>query len=270
MSLRAPALRIVSLAPHTTELLFAVGAGDRVVGVSQYSDFPAAAQRLPQVGDAVRLDFEAIVALHPDLVVAWASALAPPQRMRLAQLGIPVFLSEPRELDDVARDLRALGELTATRTTAQAAADQLTAEFAAARRQYAGLRPVSVFFQVWDPPLMTINGQQLISAMLTLCGARNIFAAEHLLAPTVDRESVVRADPELVLTGVRGADPKLAHGAFSRWAGLTRMQAVRHGRLIALDEDPLVRPGPRVALAVHSLCTAIDAVRSGSSAKTVP
>ena len=272
--LEQAARRIVSLSPHATELLFAAGAGERVVAVSGYSDWPPAARRLPRIGSGAGLNVEAIVAQKPDLVVAWLSGNARPQLRQLEHFGIPVFYSEPREIDDIARNLLALGRLAGSLAQAQAAARSFRDGVRALREQYAGRRPVTVFYQVWPQPLMTLNGQHMISHWLRLCGAENIFAGLPDLAPTVDPEAVLKADPEVLIAG---RHPGKSADWTARWRHWKGLKAVRAGHLYTVPADWLERQTPRALQAARLLCEDIDKARresanrgAGSSALVPP
>lgn len=258
ISLPAPARRIVSLAPHATELLFAAGAGARVVGVSAYSDYPPEASRLPSVGDAMRADLERIVALKPDLIVAWKSGNNANQIARLRALGFAVFDSEPRKLDDIASTLERLGALIGS-DAGRKAATQFRAELQALQARYARRAPVTVFYQIWPSPLMTLNDAHIVSEAIRLCGGRNIFGALTPLVPTVSRESVVAADPQAIF--VSDEDQK----AFDRWHTFDSMQAVRNNTLLRVDGSVMNRAGPRLAGATAQLCEQIDRARQMAS-----
>ncbi len=179
--LERPATRIVSLAPHLTELLFAIGAGDRLVGVTGFSDYPPAATALPRVGGLYGLDVERLLALKPDLVVAWRSGTAEAELDTLERLGLRVFRNEPRTLDDIATTMARLGTLTGDEPGANAAAADFRARVATLRDTYASRSPVRVFYQVWNDPLMTIGGPQPITQVIELCGGRNVFASVKML-----------------------------------------------------------------------------------------
>lgn len=254
ITLPSPATRIVSLAPHATELLFAAGAGSRVVGVSDYSDFPAEARQLPSVGGSLQLDLERIVALRPDLVIAWKSGNSPKQIARLRTLGLTVFESEPRQFEDVASSLERLGTLTAS-DQGRAQAARFRQQLAALRAHYAGRTPVTVFYQVWPSPLMTLNDTHIVSEAIRLCGGRNVFGQLAVLAPTVSREAVVRADPQAIFISDERAD------AFDRWRSFPNMKAVRAGHLFRIDGSVMNRAGPRLADATRGLCERIDQAR---------
>ena len=197
--LAAPAKRIVSLAPNITEVVYAAGAGDKLVGTVDFSDYPVAAKQLPRVGSYARVDVEAIVALKPDLVLAWDSGNPPASITQLRKLGIPVFVTEPKTLDDVARDIERYSTLAGTEALGKAAAKDFRSRLAALKKQYAARKPVRVFYEVWDEPLMTVNGKQIISDVIRLCGGDNIFADLPALAPTVSVEAVLAANPDALV-----------------------------------------------------------------------
>ena len=256
-----PASRIVSLAPHLTELLYAAGAGSRLVGAVEFSDFPAAARALPQVGSDARIDLEAVLALRPDLVVAWPNAGSLRAVERLAQLGLPVFRSEPRELDDVARTLQRLGRLAGSQAQAESAAAAFRARAAALEKRYAAQRRVRVFYQIWDRPLLTVNGDHIISKVIALCGGENVFAGLPLLVPEVDREAVLRANPEaIVASGSNDAQPQW----LEMWRQFPGLAAAARGQLYAIPADLIQRQTPRILDGAERLCGRLEAVRARS------
>ncbi len=256
--LPAPARRIVSLAPHITELLFAAGAGDRVVGVVAYSDFPPAAKALPQVGGYTNVDMEAIAALKPDLVVAWKSGNRNAHLDRLAALGVPVYINEPRNLDDVARSLEVLGQLADSTPEASTAARNFRTRLGALRTRYASLAPVRTFYQVWDRPLMTINGKHLIGDVIRLCGGDNVFAELEQLAPTVSVEAVLAANPEAVVaSGMGDARPDWLD-QWQRWPALT---AAARNNLFFIPPALIQRHTPRILEGAGQLCEHLDSAR---------
>lgn len=259
LSLSAPARRIVSLAPHVTEMLYAAGAGDRIVGAVKHSDYPEAAKAIVRVGDSAMLDLERIVSLKPDLIAAWFHGNSAQQLSRVAALGIPVFQSQPRALDDIGPALVRFGTLAGTEDAARRAAAAYTARLASLRERYAARPPVRVFFQVWSNPLLTINGEQLISDVIRLCGGHNVFEQASLLVPSVDAEAVAAANPEVVVaTGTgRGDD-----GAFDAWRKLPSLRATAAGNLVLLRTDALGRHSPRVLDGALMLCEALERVRA--------
>jgi len=257
VTLARPAQRIVSLAPHATEILFAAGAGARVVGVGAHSDWPREARALPNVGDATALDLERIVALQPDLVVAWPYTM-PAQLAALRARGATIFVSDPKTIPGIARDIEALGALAGTEATAQATAGALRARRDALVANYAGARPISVFYEVWSDPLQTIGGRHLISEAIALCGGANVFGAQTLPAPSVSIEAVVAAKPEVI---VAGSDDGRRPPWLDDWKRWPSVPAVRHGNLFVANGDLLHRSGPRFVEGVEALCAMLDEAR---------
>jgi len=244
--------RVISLAPHLTELLFAVGAGAQVVGVDGASDYPAAAQTLPRVGDYSRVNFERILVLKPDLVVVWVGGNRAADIHRLKQMGVPVLQTQATRLEDVARLLRLMGRASGHAAEGEAAARDYSVRLADLRARFGRPSPVSVFYQVWDRPLMTVGGTHWISDALALCGAHNVFADLHALSPVVSREAVLQRAPELI---VSGSD---APGMRREWQRFTSLPAVRNQAFVRVDADRLHRLTPRLIEGVAGLCTAIE------------
>ncbi|KVS65007.1 cobalamin-binding protein [Burkholderia cepacia] len=268
VTLPAPAQRVISLAPHATELVYAAGGGAKLVGTVTYSDYPPAAQAIPRVGDNKALDLERIAALKPDLIVVWRHGNAERQTDALRALHIPLFFSEPKHLDDISSSLRRLGTLLGTQPAADAAAAAYARDIAALRARYAARAPVTMFFQVWDRPLMTLNGAHLINDVIELCGGRNVFASLRPLVPTVTDEAVLAANPEAIVTTSAGASrtdeplPSLA-----RWRTWPALTAVARNNLFAIDGDLLTRPSPRIAQGAAALCEDLEAARGRRPAR---
>ncbi|WP_246795732.1 cobalamin-binding protein [Burkholderia perseverans] len=263
VTLAALARRVISVAPHATELLYAAGGGGAMVGAVAYSDYPDAARTLPRVGDNRSLDLERIAALKPDLIVVWRHGNAERQTAQLQALGIPVYVSEPRRLDDVAVSLDRLGQLLGTREVADTAADAYRQRIAALRERYAARPPVDVFLQIWDRPLTTLNGSEIVSDVLRLCGGHNVFAALKPVAPTVNDEAVLAANPEAIVATAQGATASdAALPSLARWQRWPRLTAVARGNLFAIDGDLLTRPTPRLALGAEQVCRDLETARS--------
>jgi len=262
VNLAGPARRIVSLAPHLTELVFAAGAGDKLVGVVSYSDYPEAAQKIPRVGDNRALDLERIVALKPDLILVWRHANVQQQLDALRGLQIPLYLSAPHKVDDVATTLEKLGHLLGTETVAHQAAQDYRRKIALLRARYAQQTPVSVFYQVWDNPLMTLNDEHWISDAVTLCGGRNVFGQLAPLVPTVSTEAVLASNPDVILTSGAGATRSAQKlPGLDRWQAWPKLTAVAHGNLFVLDGDLIDRPTPRLADGAAELCRDLELAR---------
>lgn len=258
ITLAQPARRVVSLAPHLTELVFAAGGGAQVVGVTRYSDFPAEVLKLPLVGDAFALNLEAIAALKPDLVLLWSSGTNERAKAQLRALKIPVFESEIRSVDGIAATLGKLGTLLGTESQAQMAARQLQADWQTLNEQYAKRASVRVFYQLWHEPLMTLNGEHLISGAISACGGINVFAALPTLTSTVSWEAAVKADPQLIATAGAKADDAHLEG-WQRFGA--RVSAVRDERYALVPGELIARMGPRFVQGARQLCEAIDKAR---------
>ena len=258
IELAAPAQRIVTLAPHLTELMFAAGAGDRIVGTVAYSDFPAAAQRIERVGDANALDLERLVGLKPDLVVVWLGGTPQRQLDVLAALGVRLYYQQPRSLESIADSLERFGALAGTSAIARPAATRYRERLAGIAARYRARAPVGVFHQIWDRPLMTVGGSHLISEVIALCGGRNIFAGLSTLAPVVSAEAVLDADPELIVAAGTGTPREAGLGAWLAWP---QLRAVARGNLYVLPPDLISQAAPRILDGAQQLCEAMEAAR---------
>lgn len=258
VTLQKPAQRVVTLAPHVTELVFAAGGGSRIVGTVSYSDFPPAAKSIPQVGDNRQIDMERVIALKPDLIIVWLHGSAERQIAQLHALGIPLFYSEPHKLDDIADNILRIGQLLGTDKTAQAAAAALRRKLAQLKTQYQSRPPVRMFYQVWDKPLYTLNGQHILSDAMRLCGGENIFADMKVTAPNVSIEAVLQENPEAIFSGDQRNQ---AGGGVNVWKRYATMTAVRRGNLFSLDGDLLSRAGPRMIDGATALCEKLELAR---------
>jgi iron complex transport system substrate-binding protein len=250
-----PPQRIVSLTPHLTELLFAVGAGPQLVGVDSASDYPAAARTLPRVGDYSRINFERILALKPDLVIVWVGGNRAADIHGLNKMGLPVLHTQATRLDDVARLLRLIGLASGHAAEGEAAARDYSARLAALQVRDTRKTPLSVFYQVWDRPLMTVGGTHWISDALALCGARNVFADLDALSPVVSREAVLRRAPALIVSGSDAPDLR------RQWQRFASLPAVKNDAFVRVDADLLHRPTPRLIEGVAELCAAVAPYR---------
>jgi iron complex transport system substrate-binding protein len=264
ITLAAPARRVVSLAPHTTELLFDAGAGDRVVATVRYGDYPAAAKQLPVVGDAHALDLEAIAALKPDLIVVWMHGNSANQIERLRALKLPIFYSEPKTLTQIGDSLRRLGTLAGTPQAGAAAATAYSAELARLRQRYGSRPPVRLFYQVWHQPLMTVNGQHLISDVIRSCGGVNVFADNPLLVPTLGVEAVLARHPQALATSTLDGQ---VDDSLALWRPFKAFEPVAKGALITIPSDHISRHTPRILLGAQRLCDGLEQVRAGQPVK---
>lgn len=256
ITLDKPALRVISLSPHITEVLFAAGGGSRIVGAVNYSDYPEAAKRIPRIGSNREIDLERVISLKPDLIVAWMHNNAERQIEMVRKLGVPVFLSDPQKLDGIPDNVQRLGQLMGTEAAAGAAAAELRTELARLRARYAGRPTVRVFYQVWDKPLYTLSGRHIITDALRLCGGENIFDRLTVTAPVVSVESVLQADPEAII----GTAEK-SYGGVKLWEPYPTLTATRNGNLFTVDGDLLNRAGPRMIAGTGVLCEKLELAR---------
>lgn len=262
VTLERPAQRIISLAPHVTELLFAAGAGERVVAVVEFSDYPPAARDLPSVGNASRVDLERVAAQAPDLVIGWGSGNDRGDLARIeARLGIPVYVSEIAAIADIPQAIEALGRLAGTTETAIAAADDFRARHDTLRQRHAGRAPVTVFYQIWERPLMTINDRNFIADSIRFCGGVNVFADIEPIAPAVSVEAVIAADPQVIINSASDDRNEQQLEAWRRWDSI---RAVRDDNLYVIPSDLIVRPTPRILDGVARLCEILDQARDQS------
>lgn len=250
-----PAQRIISLVPHATELLFNIGAGDLLLATVDFADYPEAARALPRVGDYRSLNLEAIVALQPDLLIAFSSGDNRDQINRLRALGYPVFTSDPQTFTDIARSLRQFGRLTGREDSAHRVADQFSADIERLNRDFADKAPLDVFYQVWPEPLITLNGETFISEIISSCGGVNVFADLPMPSPQVSLEAVIDKNPDVIVTGTKDS------GEASRWDQWPQLQAVSSGAVLETEPDSMHRPVPALIDGATALCEAMDQVR---------
>ena len=257
--LATPAKRIVSLAPHVTETLFAIGAGERIVGTVDYSDYPEAAQKIVRVGGYSRIDLEAIAALKPDLVIAWESGNSKAHVEKLRALGLPLYVTQPNRIDDVATALERYGQLTGNAAAGRLAASRFRERLEGLRKRYAARPKVRTFYQIWKQPLMTVGAQQIIGDAIKLCGGENVFAALPTMAPTVTVEGVIAANPEaIVASGMDDSRPEWLDD-WKRWTSIT---AVARDNLFFVQPELIQRHTPRLLDGTERLCQHLETARS--------
>lgn len=253
------ARRIIALAPHVVELIYAAGGGDRIVGTVLHADYPPAARDLPQIGDNRALDIERIIALRPDVMIAWRHGNAESHLEPLRKLGIPLYYSEPHSLEDVAASIEKIGRLMGTDAVAKPAAQTFRARIAALSARYRDRPPVRLFYQVWDQPLYTLNRTHILNDALGVCGGVNIFGDLPTTAPTVSVEAVLAADPEVVVAGARegrsGTGPQV-------WKQYPTLLATKRDNLFDIVPDLILRAGPRIVEGTEVLCEKLETART--------
>lgn len=260
ITLDKPAQRIISLAPHATELLFAVGAGAQIVGVSDYSDYPEQAKKIPSLGNIFALDLERVIALKPDLVVVWGTGNAKLLSSKLRDNHVTVFESEPHDFETIATSLERLAVLSGTDAIGKQAAVKFRTRLETLRQSYhlkQGQKTVSVFYQIWQKPLMTLNDQHLVSSAIRLCGGANIFGNLKEISPTVNIEAVLSLNPQAIIASSGEKQDVLAD-----WLQFPRLFAVNKSNLFIIDGNWINRSGPRILDGVESLCKNLNVARS--------
>ncbi len=257
VTLERPAQRIVSLAPHITELLFAAGASKRIIGVSAHSDFPQAANIIPSVGNISGIDIERVAKLKPDLIVAWGGGNSETQLARLKKFNIPIYISAPNDFEHVASSIERLGTLAGTSEQAYEAATLFRHRWQYLVTSHKNVRTVSVFYQLWKNPLMTLNDTHMISKVIQVCGGKNVFGDLTPLVPTVTTEAVLAANPEVIITPSDANESSLVS-----WQRFHALNATRKKQLYIIPADEISRSGPRIIDAAERMCELLDNVRA--------
>lgn len=259
ITLEHPAQRIVSLAPHVTEMLYAAGAGDRIVAAVSYSDYPEAAKELPRVGAYNRFDIERVLAHEPDLVIGWQSGNPEGSLEKLRRLGPPLYVTEPRSLEAIASNLERMGRLAGTPDRAGQAASGFRARYRRLRDRHADRPSIEVFYEIWNDPLMTINGEHLISDIIRGCGGRNAFADLPAIAPRISVESVLARDPAVIIASGMGDErPEW----LEEWTQWPELEAVQRGNVYFIPPQLLQRHAPRVLDGMERMCELLEEARA--------
>lgn len=257
--LNKPAQRIIALSPGATELVYAAGGGDSVVAAVSYCDYPEAAKALPRVGSYNRFDQEAILAQKPDLLVAWIEGNPAEQLAKLKSLGLTIYYTQLNDFEDVSSSLERLGKLAGSDAQAKLAADKFRAGITELENRYSHSAPVTVFQQIWNKPLMTVNNQHIISEATRICGGVNVFGDLPNLSARIDNEAVLAADPEAIIAGGMGEENRDWLDEWRRFSGLT---AVRKNNLFFIPPSTIQRPTPRLLEGTALLCKHLETARA--------
>lgn len=254
-----PAKRIISLAPHVTEMIFAAGAGHLLVGVSEYSDYPEQAKKIASVGNVFALDLERVLALKPDLIVIWGSGNAKQLAKKLRDNKVTVFESEPRNFEDIASSLERIAILSGTEAVGKNTAKQFRQRLQELTETYRledSEKPIKVFHQMVKSPLMTVNREHFISKMISLCGGNNVFGDLKDISATITTEALLLANPEMIFSSGKDNGKLLQD-----WTQFPNLRAVKKQNIYSINGDWLHRAGPRVLDATEQLCKDISDVR---------
>ncbi|WP_434457861.1 cobalamin-binding protein [Stutzerimonas urumqiensis] len=245
--------RVVSLAPSLSEIMLELGAEDRLVGVLDGGERPAALAGIPSVGRYGRVEMETLLSLSPDLVLLWPDSIGAGERRQLEQFGIPLLIVEPHRLEDLAEGVQRIADGIGLPARGRARAEAVRERLKALEERYRDAEPLSVFYQIWDQPLYTVGGNQIISDALETCGARNVFADLELPAPQVGIEAVLARDPDVIVV----SEPRLAEA----WKAWPQLSAVREEQVWAVPDRGLERPSLQMLAATERLCERLDAAR---------
>jgi len=262
ITLDHPVKSIITLSPHLTELVFEAGAGHLISATVDHADYPEQAKTISSLGAYNHWDIEQVLLLKPDIVLAWQTANGDEPINKLRQLGIKVYVSEPRKIEDIALTIKNIGLMAGTTDVADKTANTFIQSMQQLGDQYAEQKPVKVFYQVWSNPLVTVNGEQLISALIRMCGGKNVFADIDNLAPTIGQEDLIDANPQIIIGGAR-------HGEHDNWLAEWRqwssIDAVQYEQLYFIHPDLLNRQTTRMLQGAQQLCTYIDNARQLSN-----
>ena len=254
-----PAQRVITLAPHLTELVFAIDQGDKLVGVMSFSNYPEAAKKIPRIGSHNTISYESIAKIQPDLILAWGSGNGSEVINKLKSLGFSVYVSEPKKLEGVAATIRKLGMLLDAKDKGENEANKFINRLSQLKENYSNRQKISVFYQISDNPIMTLSGRHLISDVIELCGGFNIFSKAIPIALKVSLESLVRSDPQVVIAGTKKENEEKW---LSEWANRASMRAVKNKQVYFIDPDLLIRHGPRIIEGTEKICNYLERSRN--------
>jgi iron complex transport system substrate-binding protein len=259
-SFKKPLKRIISLAPHITELLFSAGARDQIIATVSYSDYPEAAKKIPRIGSYKKIDLEKIIELRPELVIAWSSGGSLEQIKEMQRIGLKIFFSEPRKFSDIAKNIKTLGKLLGTESKANNVSNNFLQELNTLQQQYKNRSSVSVFYQVWQSPLVTINKDHLITQVIEFCGGTNVFGNLSARAPRIAIESILSINPDVIIIGIN--DQRIDWA--DNWKKWPSLKAVKNQRVFTINADLIVRQTPRILQGTRLMCEYIDSVRNNN------
>lgn len=250
--------RVVSLSPGSTELIFAAGGGLRVIGVDENSDYPVEVANIDRVGGYPNISIESIIALKPDLIVAWAGGNSRQLTSILESVGIPLFYINPQNFDDIASAIRNLGNILSTEEQASKAAKEVEQRYKTIAEQYKNKTPVTVFYEIWNNPLMSVNSNHIIHQVIEVCGGKNVYADARTQVPQVSIESLVAANPRVISSSTFIKDGKTIEQRWGQWQNLS---AVKNSAYITVSGDLISRPTPRTLDAAQEFCEKLDDIR---------
>ncbi|MFQ5900107.1 MAG: cobalamin-binding protein [Thermodesulfobacteriota bacterium] len=253
--------RIVSLAPHITEILFAIGLKEQVVGVTQFSDYPDEAKSRAIVGSYINLNLEKIVALKPDLIISTSDGNPKENIDRLTSTGLPVFVISPLEdIDAIIGSILTIGRISMREIEAERLVHTMKGRIGNVMSRLKGVRPRSVFYQLGDNPLMTAGENTFINSLIEMAGGRNIAGGHKVRYPRFSMEEVLASSPEVIIISSM-ADKTVSDKALKKWERWKDIQAVKNGEIHFINPDLIHRPGPRIVEGFEGLARMIHPER---------
>lgn len=258
LSFNTPVNTIITLAPHATELTYSAGAGEKIIGTVEHSDYPDNAKNITRVGDAHHINLEKIIALNPDVIIAWTSGNNPKELAKLHNLGFKIYYSDATKFQDIAKDTKNIGRIAGTDIISEKAAEQFIAQINNLHNNYNSKNTVSVFYQLWHDPLMTINKSHFINQSISLCGGINVFTNSPVQVPQVSIEAVLETKPNVVIAAYKTPSQALA------WVQTLPKALAFTTHLATIDPDLLHRPTLRLAEGTEKLCKILQSYRDQS------
>ena len=263
--LEQPAQKIISLSPHITELIYSAGAGEKIIAVDNYSDYPEAAKSIARIGDANHLDIEKIISLQPDLIVAWGSGQSHNQFIeQLIHLQLTVYISSPEDLEAIPQTVENLGKLAGTYDYAQQQSQKFRDELKNIINEYRKRPSITVFYEIWNQPLFTINGQHVMSKVIEICGGINVFADLPILSPEVNIESVISANPDVIIaSGIKSGSENGNQRPpwLDNWLQWPTITAAKNNHLYHIPPDLIHRQTFRILQGTRILCEQLQSAR---------
>lgn len=250
--------RIVALAPHIVEMLFDIGAGDHIVGTVSYADYPEAALTIPRIGGYNGIQIEKILELKPDLVIVWQSGNKVSDIEQMEKMGLNIFYSKPDKIEDVAKELRALGNITGHQAQAEVVANRYSEKLKKLRQQYINVAPMQVFYQLWPQPMRTVNKDTLINQLIDVCQGQNVFSDNPTPYPQISIENVIVAQPEVIILPEQTSEQEIPMIEWHKWP---EIPAVKHDRFIGINADLTHRFSTRMLDGIEDMCAKMDAFR---------
>ncbi|MGY0616662.1 vitamin B12 ABC transporter substrate-binding protein BtuF [Vibrio sp. FJH11] len=251
-----PAQRVISLAPHATELAYAAGLGNKLIAVSEMSDYPAQVNTLEKVSNYQGIKLERIIALQPDLVIAWPAGNPAKELEKLKQFDIPIYYSSTGSLQDIANNIEQLSQYSENPQVGQKAADNFRSQLTALKQKYNTENKVRYFYQLSEKPIITVAGKNWPSEVFTFCGGENIFTDSGSPYPQVSIEQVITRQPEVIFTSRHAMSND---GMWSEWKN--ELPALKNGHIWSLNADWINRPTPRTLNAITQVCEHFESVR---------